>query len=358
MRATLLFVMQNIIQALTFSDVLLIPQRSAVKSRSQVSLKTRLTPKIEIDFPLISINMDCITGVEMSIAMAKFGGISLYPRFAPPEIQAKEVKQVIDAGFNVIAAVGIKPGEVERVDALVSVGVEAITVDVAHAHQESCLEFIKIVKTKYPKLEIIAGVVATYEGAKDLFLAGVDAVRVGIGTGSTCTTRITTGSGMPQITAIMEAFRAGQEFGKPIIADGGMKNSGDIAKALAAGANAVATGNLLAGANECPGSVFESDGKKYKEYNGSTSRTEKLRQTEKNFSEKSPEYINFVEGIEGYVECRGPVSDILNVLDKGLRSGLSYSGAFNIEELHQKARFVQVTNSITIENNNRGVIKR
>jgi len=350
--------MQNIIQALTFGDVLLVPQRSAVKSRSQVSLKTRLTPKIEINFPLISINMDCITGVEMSIAMAKFGGISFYPRFSPPEIQAKEVKKIIDSGFNVIPAVGIKPGELERVDVLVSVGVGAVTIDVAHAHQESCLEFIKTVKTKYPKLEIIAGVIATYEGAKDLFLAGADAVRAGIGTGSACTTRITTGSGVPQITAIMEAYRAGQEFGKPIIADGGMKNSGDIVKALAAGANAVATGNLLAGADECPGSVIECEGKKYKEYNGSTSRTEKTRQMQKNSSEKSTDYIDFVEGLESHVECQGPVADILNRLDKGIRSGLSYSGAFNIEELHQKARFVQVTNSITIENNNRGIILR
>jgi IMP dehydrogenase len=350
--------MQNIPLALTFGDVLLTPLRSAVKSRSQVSLKTRITPKIEIDFPVISINMDCITGIEMSIAMAKFGGISFYPRFAPPQIQAKEVKQILDAGFNVIPAVGIKPGELERVDALVSVGAKVITIDVAHAHQESCLEFVQVVKKKYPDLEIIAGAVATYEGAKDLFLSGVDAVRVGIGTGSICTTRITTGSGMPQITAVMEAYRAGQEFGKPIIADGGIKNSGDIVKALAAGGNAVTAGKLLAGADECPGSVFESDGKKYKEYNGSTSRTEKVRQMEKNSSEKSPDYIDFVEGIEGCVECQGSVANLLARIDKGIRSGLSYSGAFSIEELHQKARFVQVTNSITIENNNRGIISR
>ena len=156
----------------------------------------------------------------------------------------------------------------------------------------------------------------------------------------------------------MEAFRAGQEFGKPIIADGGVKNSGDIVKALAAGANAVTTGNLLAGTEECPGHLFESNGKKYKEYNGSASKTEKIKQMEKNPSEKSTDYIDFVEGIEGCVECRGPVSDVLNILDKGIRSGFSYSGAFNIEELHQKARFVQVTNSIIIENNHRGIIAR
>jgi len=350
--------MQNIPLALTFGDVLLAPQKSAVKSRSQVLLKTHITPKIEINFPVISTNMDCVTGVDMALAMAKFGGISFYPRFAPPEIQSKEVKQVIDAGFNVIPAVGIKPGEMERVSALVLVGAKAILIDVAHAHQESCLEFIQVVKKKYPDLEIIAGAIATYEGAKDLFLAGADSVRVGIGTGSICVTRVATGSGMPQITAIMEAYRAGQEFGKPIIADGGVKNSGDIVKALAAGANAVTTGNLLAGTQECPGRLIELDGKKYKEYNGSASRVEKVKQMEKNPLEKSADYIDFVEGVEGCIECRGSVSDLLNILDKGIRSGFSYSGAFNIEELHQKARFVQVTNSITIENNNRGIILR
>ena len=350
--------MQNIPLALTFGDVLLTPQRSAVKSRSQVSLKTHITPKIEIDFPVISTNMDCVTGVEMSIAMAKFGGISFYPRFAPVDIQTQEVKKIVDSGFNVIPAVGIKSGELDRIAALVSIGAKAIIIDVAHGHQESCLEFIKTVKTKFPDLEIIAGAIATYEGAKDLFVAGADAVRVGIGTGSICVTRVATGSGMPQITAVMEAYRAGQEFGKPIIADGGVKNSGDIVKALAAGANAVTTGNLFAGTEECPGRLVEADGKKYKEYNGSASRAEKVRQMEKNPTEKSTDYIDFVEGVEGCVECRGPVVDVLNVLDKGIRSGFSYSGAFNIDELHQKARFVQVTNSIAIENNNRGIISR
>jgi IMP dehydrogenase len=349
---------QKIPQALTFADVLLTPQRSAVKSRSQVSLKTHLTPKIEINFPVISINMDCITGVNMALAMAEFGGTSFYPRFAPPEIQSKEIKQIIDAGFIVIPAVGIKPGELDRVSALVSVGAKVITIDVAHAHQESCLEFIQTVKSKYPDLEIIAGAIATYEGAKDLFIAGADSVRVGIGTGSICTTRIATGSGMPQITAVLEAARAGREFGRPIIADGGIKNSGDIVKALAAGANAVTAGKLLAGTDECPGSVIDSDGKKYKEYNGSTSRAEKIRQMGKNPAEKSADYVDFVEGIEGCVEYRGPVAAILGQIDKGVRSGLSYSGAFNIDELHQKARFVQVTNSVTFENNNRGVITR
>ena len=341
--------------ALTFSDVLLKPQRSSVVSRSQVSLKTHLTPKIEINFPVISINMDCVTGVPLSMAMAKFGGISFYPRFATPPVQAREVKQILDAGYQVIPAVGIKSGELARVDLLVSIGIKAITIDIAHGHLESCLDFVTILKKKYPNLEIISGVVGTYEGARDLFLAGADAVRVGVGPGSICTTRLMTGSGMPQITAIMDAFKAGEEFGKPILADGGIKNSGDIVKALAAGASAVVVGSLLAGANESASELVEINGKKYKTFNASTSKTEKLKQYSKNSADKSLSYVDYVEGLEAFVESEGPLESILNRLDKGIRSGLSYSGAFNIEELHQKAQFVRVTPISYAENSNRGV---
>ncbi|HEX8923456.1 MAG TPA: guanosine monophosphate reductase, partial [Patescibacteria group bacterium] len=329
--------MDQIQTALTFSDVLLKPQLSSVQSRSQISLKTSITPKLSINFPIISINMDCVTGVDMAIAIARFGGMSFYPRFAPPEIQAKEVKAVFDAGFLTIPAVGIKPQEMDRVAALVSVGAKIITIDVAHAHQTTCLEFIKTLKAKYPELEIIAGVVGTYEGARDLFQAGADSVRVGVGPGTICTTRVMTGSGVPQITALLDAFKAAQEFGRPILSDGGTKNSGDIVKALAAGANAVVIGSQLAGASESLGGIIERDGRKFKCYNASTSKTEKVRQYQLNSSDKTADYVGYVEGIESLVPYRGPVEGILSSLEKGIRSGLSYSGAFNIDEFHNKA---------------------
>ena len=341
--------------ALSFGDVLLEPQRSKISSRSQISLKTHLTPKFEINFPLISIIMDCVTGVDMAIAMAKYGGISFYPRFAPPSVQAAEVKKIIDQGFPVVPAVGIKPTEDERVDLLVAAGAKIITVDVAHGHQESCLDFVRYVKKKYPEIEIIAGVVGTYLGTRDLFLAGADAVRIGVGPGSICTTRIITGSGVPQITALLSAYRAAEEFQRPIIADGGTRNSGDEVKALAAGANAVVIGSQLAGSDECPVEIIKINGKDYKPYNASTSKTEKEKQFSENKTDKSANYINQVEGIESFVPCRGPVANILSQLENGLRSGLSYSGAQNIEELHQKARFIQVTPTVTFENQNRGV---
>lgn len=297
--------------------------------------------------------MDSVTGIDMAIAMAKYGGISFYPRFATPEIQASEVKQILDAGCQVIPSVGIKEGEKERAKMLIKIGIEILLVDVAHGHQQSCLDFIKYLKKMYPNIEIIAGAVATYEGAKSLYLAGADTVKVGVGPGSACTTRVVTGSGMPQLTAIMECARAATEFKRPLIADGGMKNSGDVVKALAAGATCVMSGNLFAGCDETPGEIIDSDGIKYKSYNGSASATEKLRQYQKNSCDKTCDYIKHVEGLERRVECRGPVSEIIDTLSKGIASGFSYSGAKNIKELHQKAQFIQVTGSVIYENNNR-----
>lgn len=340
-------------QALTFNDVLIVPQYSNITSRSQVSLKTKLTPKISIDFPVTASNMETIVNVDMAIALAKCGSVAFYPRFDTPEVQAKEVKSIIDQGFLVIPSVGIKAGEMDRFDLLVSVGAKAILIDVAHAHQQTCLDFIKKAKKKYPKIEIIAGAAASAKAVEDLFKAGADTVKVGVGSGSACTTRVMTGSGMPQLTAIMEAYQVAKKFNRPIIGDGGMKNSGDVVKALAAGASTVMSGNLFAGTLEAAGEIKEIDGKKFKCYNGSASATEKNRQYQENPSEKSPEYTQYVEGLERLVPLRGPVAEIVEQLDKGIRSGLTYSGSMNIDQLHKKVHFIQVTPSVVFENQNR-----
>lgn len=342
---------------LTFNDVLLIPQYSDINSRAEVSLKTQITPKLEINFPVTAANMDTVVGVNMAIALYHAGSIAFYPRFATPEIQCQEVKQILDAGCQVIPSVGIKEGEKLRAKMLIDLGINILLVDVAHGHQQSCLNFIKFLKINYPKVEIIAGAVATYDGAKALYQAGADTVKVGVGPGSNCTTRIVTGSGMPQLTAIIECARAAKEFNRPLLADGGMKNSGDVVKALAAGATCVMSGNLFAGCNETPGDIIDCDGKKYKSYNGSASATEKLKQYQKNSTDKTSEYIKHVEGLERQVECRGSVVQTIETLSKGIASGFSYSGAHNIEELHQKSQFIQVTSSVIHENNNRDVSK-
>jgi len=344
--------------ALDFDDVLLVPQRSPLKSRSLVDLSTQLTPGVKLDCPIISINMDCVTGVDMAIALSQYGATSFYPRFQTAPNQLKAIKKVIKAGGFTIPAVGIKDTELNRLKLLVDAGINTITIDIAHAHLDSCLNFVKKVRKEYKKLEIIAGVVATYQAAFDLFDLGVKAVRVGLGPGSICTTRVVTGHGMPQITAIWEASRAARQFGGSVIADGGVRNSGDIVKALGAGANAVTLGYLLAGAQESAGTVITQAGKKFKVYNASTSRVEKIKQTKLNPNDKSQDYVNNIEGLESLVSYQGPVSNILNRLSSAIKSGLSYSGARNINELHKLAQFVRVTNSIAFRNKDRGVILR
>lgn len=339
--------------ALTFNDVLLAPQYSDISSRSEVSLTTYLTPKVTLKFPVIAANMDTIVGVNMAIAMAKAGSVAFYPRFVPADVQAAEIKQILDSGCFVIPSIGIKPGEINRAQSLIGLGIKVLLVDVAHAYQQTCLDFVKELKNKFPEVELIVGAAATYDTAKALYQAGADTVKVGVGSGSICTTRIMTGSGMPQITAILECAHAAKEFNRPLLADGGMKNSGDVVKALAAGANTVSSGNLFAGTTETMGDVIEVNGKQSKAYNGSTSFTEKQRQIAKNPSDKSVGYTQYVEGIERLVPLRGPVADIISQLDKGIRSGLTYSGARTIDELHQKAQFVQVTSSVIFENNHR-----
>ena len=342
---------------LTFNDVLLVPQYSTIPSRSQVSLKTNLTPKVTINFPLTAANMETIVSPELAIKLAQYGGVAFYPRFATPDVQAQEVKAIFDQGLFTVPSVGIKYGELERFDLLVRSGATVILVDVAHAHQKNCLDFIKFVKKKYPKIEVIAGAAATYQATKDLFKAGADAVKVGVGPGSACTTRIMTGSGMPQLTAIIEASKASKEFSRPVIADGGLKNSGDIVKALAAGASCAMSGNLFAGCLETPGEIVVKDNQSYKHYNGSASATEKQHQFASNPSEKTADYVKYVEGIERLVPLRGSVTEILEQLEKGIRSGFTYSGAQNLSELHQKAEFIQVTSSVIYENQNRDLTR-
>lgn len=344
--------------ALDFDDVLLTPLPSPLKSRSDVCLKTQITPSIKLDSPIISVNMDCVTGIEMAIALSLYGGISFYPRFKTPAGQVKDIKKILKLGHRVIPAIGIKEPELERLKMLVDAGINTVTIDVAHAHLASCLDFIKTVKRQYKKLEIIAGVVATYQAAFDLFSLGVNAVRVGVGPGSICTTRVVTGHGMPQITAVWEASKAARQFGGYVIADGGTQNSGDIVKALAAGAHAVCLGFQLAGCQESAGKSVTYKGKKYKVYNASTSKTEKLKQYKSNSKDKNSDYIDNIEGIEALVRPQGPVSNVLNRFSSALRSGFSYSGARTIEELHKNAQFVRVTNSIAQRNSNRGVILR
>lgn len=329
--------------SLSFDDVLLVPQRSSLNSRSEVNLQTNISPKLLLDIPIIAINMDTVTGVEMAKVISQKGGIAFMPRFDQIQEQAKKIEAVKLKKQKVIAALGLRDDAIIRAEMCVKAGADGLTVDVAHGHMEKCLKIVKELKRRFPRLPLSAGVVATYEGAYDLFWAGADAVRVGVGAGTICLTRVTTGCGVPQITAILEAVKAQKKFkNKYVIADGGIKNSGDIVKALAAGASAVTLGSLLAGTDEAPGKIIRRHGLLYKEYNASTSFTEKEKQ-KKNGHNHTPHFILHIEGIEALVPYRGQVSGVLDKLCAGMCSGFSYCGAKNILELWKKARFIQVT---------------
>lgn len=243
------------------------------------------------------------------------------------------------------AAVGVRGDFLERAKALWDVGADVIFVDVAHGHHILVLDAIRRIKKELGDVPIVAGNVATAQGVEDLVRAGADAVKVGIGPGSVCTTRLVAGAGVPQLTAIMECAEAGRRLGVPIIADGGIRMSGDLVKALAAGANCVMIGNLLAGTDESPGPLVFRNGKRYKIYRGMASfyamlakemRQEKAMEDLIDFSYKA-------EGVEAYVPYRGSVKEVIEQLIAGLRSGMSYSGASNIRELQEKAIFIKIT---------------
>ncbi len=340
--------------ALSFDDVLLVPQKSGITSRSQVSLRTEIAPGFFLDAPIIAINMDTVTGTAMAIAMSKYGGIAMMPRFDLPEEQAKKIAQVKKAGQRIIAALGLRDDVMKRAEACVRAGADIFTIDVAHGHMLRCLEVTAELKRKF-KLPVISGVIATREGAEDLFKAGADGVRVGVGAGTICVTRIVTGCGIPQMTALMEVVKAKRKFpDRFVLADGGTSSSGDMVKCLAAGASAVICGSLLAGTDEAPGGVVEKEGAIYKEYNGSTSVREKERQLKKHNGHK-PHFKLHIEGVEGLVPYRGPVTGVLEQLCAGIRSGFSYCGAQNIRELWQKARFIQITHAGLLESRAHGI---
>lgn len=325
--------------ALSYDDVLLVPQYSQIKSRSTIDLSTTISPTLKIKLPILSANMNHVTNVNMAIALAKLGGLGVIPRFNTPDEEATLVNQVKKEKLLVAAAVGCKDDYLERAKALANASVDALILDVAHGHMQIVLDTLKKLRAEFPTMTIIAGNVATYEASSDLFKLGADCVKVGIGPGSICTTRIMTGSGVPQITAILEASRAAKEHGKTIIADGGIKNSGDIVKSLAAGANCVMLGNLIASSDEAPGEIVVVNNKTYKKYNGSTTLKE-----------------NHVEGVAGLVPSRGPLSQIIQDLVEGIKSGLSYSGAKNILELQDKAKFIRISSQGFRESNSHDVI--
>jgi IMP dehydrogenase len=463
---------------LTFDDVLLVPKRSSIRSRGDVSTATQLSRRIHMEIPIVSANMDTVTEWQMAVAMARSGGIGVIHRFMTIEQEAAEVRRakrveshvvehphtvemdatvgqvraamrqhgigglvvigtdrrpagivtrrdvefagdeeavsqvmtpaerlvtapvgaspeeaqrilkehrleklpLVDgegrlAGLittkdltralqhpkatkdhkgrlRVAAAVGVQAGYVERSARLVEAGADALVVDIAHGHSDHCIEAVRLLRREFPKLDIIGGNVATAEGTLDLIEAGADAIKVGVGPGSICITRIVTGFGVPQLTAITECAEAALPHGVPIIADGGIRTSGDIVKALAAGADSVMVGSLLAGTDESPGVVVVRNNRRTKVSRGMASLAATMDRPDRQakFEGDDPGWTEVVpEGVEAAVPYRGPVDDLLIQLVGGLRSGLSYGGARTLSELRANAEFVQITPAGVLE---------
>lgn len=350
-------------KGLTFDDVLLIPAESHVLP-NEVDLSTQLAPNIKLNLPFISAGMDTVTESSMAIAMALQGGLGVIHKNMSIQAQASEVATVkgvdLPASFGkaavddqqrllAAAAVGVTSDTFERAEALLKAGVDAIVIDTAHGHSAGVLRKIKEIRDHFPDVTLIAGNVATAEATKALYDAGVDIVKVGIGPGSICTTRVVAGVGVPQITAIYDAASVAREYGKTIIADGGIKYSGDIVKALAAGGNAVMMGEMFSGTTEAPGQLFEENGKKFKAYRGMGSvaaMAQSHGSSDRYFQGGVNEANKLVpEGIEGREEYKGDVADVIFQMVGGLRSGMGYCGAPNIQALVDNAQFVQITNA-------------
>ncbi len=350
--------------ALTFDDVLLVPAYSEVLPR-EVSTKARFTRNISLNIPIVSAAMDTVSEKAMAIMLARKGGISVVHKNMGIEAQARQIREVkeypaegdkipcLDAEgrLRVAAGVGITADVLDRVTALVEAGVDAIVLDSAHGDSHGVVEALRKIKAVYPELDTVVGNIATAEAAVRLIEAGADSLKVGIGPGSICTTRIIAGVGVPQISAIYDVAKAAEGSGVPVIADGGLRYSGDIVKALAAGGDSVMIGSMFAGTDEAPGEIFEENGRKFKSYRGMGSvDAMKAGSRDRYFQDGEDSTKKLVpEGVVARVPYKGSVGDIIYQLVGGIRSGMGYCGAADIDALHS-ARFVRITANGLVEN--------
>ncbi|MFB6096048.1 MAG: guanosine monophosphate reductase [Haloferacaceae archaeon] len=344
----------DIRDGLSYDDVMLVPKRSPVDSRSEVDLTTTLAPGLELSVPITSAAMDTVTETDLAIALSEQGGLGVLHRFLAVDEQARQVRDVTDVGERVGAAVGINEDHFERATALVEAGVDALVIDVAHGHMERCLAVVEELAETFPETALVAGNVATAAGTRDLARAGADCVKVGVGPGSHCTTREKTGAGVPQLTAVMDAAAVADDLGVSLIADGGIRTSGEIVKALMAGADAVMLGGLLSGTTEAPGAVVERDGGTYKVSRGMASKEADAERTDKESLE-----LTHAEGVAGLTPHRGSVAEVVAELESGVRSGISYCGAATVSGARANAEFVRVSDGAkSREGVHAGVVER
>ena len=336
--------MEHIKEALTFDDVLLVPRYSSVLP-SETILHVDLGHNLKLKIPFLTSAMDTVTESNMAIAIAKKGGLGVIHRNLSIANQTNQVKKVKNKNLIVGAAVGTANEDLTRVKSILDAGVDLIVIDTAHGHSEKVIKILNKVKRIKSKIPICVGNIASGEAALKLYNEGADILKVGIGPGSICTTRMIAGIGVPQITAVMDVKKSIKNKKIKIISDGGIKFSGDIVKALAAGADGIMMGSIFAGTDESPGKKFKYNNKFYKSYRGMGSigamaAGSSNRYFQKNHKDKS----KFVpEGVEARVPYKGPIGGILHQLQGGLRSSMGYIGAKLIEEIKKNAKFVKIT---------------
>jgi IMP dehydrogenase len=324
-------------KALTFDDVLLAPVHSTVTSRNFPTLETKVTRNWSLSIPIISANMDTVTEIEMASKMAKLGGLGIIHRFMSIESQVSQVEEMklISGNIPVAASVGVKEEGIKRLNCLANAGVDIVTIDIAHGDSILMLEMISYCKKNFPHIDIIAGNVSMKTAAQRLIEAGADAIKVGIGPGSMCTTRVVTGCGIPQLTAISYCSEICKKHNVPLIADGGIKNSGDIMKCFAAGAQTVMLGSMFSGCVETPGEVIDG----MKNYRGMASFD--AQKHWKGGLTKG----TVAEGVSKLVKVKGSAEDIVLDLCGGIKSGMSYLNAYSINDIYENSQFVEITNS-------------
>ncbi|MCF7820537.1 MAG: guanosine monophosphate reductase [Candidatus Pacebacteria bacterium] len=338
----------------SYNDVLIVPKYNKIASRREVSFKTKVTKNHYLDIPLVVANMDTVCESKMAIAVGRLGGLGIIHRFLTINEEAKEVAKVKKAKLLAGAAIGVKDFK-DRAEALIKAGVDILVLDVAHGHSKRTGKTLDYLKNTFPKTDIMVGNIATKDAAEYFISKKADAIKIGVGPGAMCTTRIMTGAGVAQITAIMDAYEASQ--GRvPICADGGIKNPGDVVKAIGAGANTVMMGTIFAGTDEAPGEMIIKNKQKYKEHRGMASYLATIKKLKLDGQKISQDV--HVEGEMTLTPYAGPVSKIVNKFLGGLASGMTYVGAKNIESLKGKADFTEISGAGFNESLAHGAIKK
>lgn len=338
-----MFFHKSIRTGLTFDEVLLEPRKTSVL-RQDVNVQTKLTKTATLNIPVLAAASDTVSGTKLAIALGKLGGMAVLHRNCSVEEQIQMIKEVKATDLPVAVAVG--PTDIDRAVVVAKAGADFIFIDCAHAHAPGIIKVAQEIK-KQTKAQLVVGNIATKEAARD-FSHVADAFKVGIGPGSICTTRVVSGVGVPQLTAIMDVASVAKRHNIPVIADGGIRFSGDVVKALAAGASSVMLGSLFAATEEAPGDITEIDGKRYKTYRGMGSveamaKRHAIDRYAENGKHTTP------EGVSGRVPLRGSVSVVVDELLNGIRAGMGYLGARTINELPKQARFIFITKAGLLE---------